>query len=195
MQNHWSQQKTSHGNACTNENRQERWPPHVSHTTGQGSTPSNENSGGWKFPELGLGKKLKEMLDPKRFLFLEEEEQRNPTGSSFSGQQIQGSFTGRLSCVHGYYQGRSWDLHAGVMTTLGRENCSILYPPKTPGVSRLQCTFSLDRQGRVYVRDENSTYGTFLNGNRLQPGQWYQLGQGMVLSFAQERYQVEVRRF
>ena len=38
-------------------------------------------------------------------------------------------------------------------------------------VSRMHARFSLERDGKMYVRDLNSTNGTWLNGERLQPNE------------------------
>lgn len=102
-----------------------------------------------------------------------------------------GSRPHSLYCVRGYYEGRSWGFRTGAAVSFGRDTrCTIAYPPNSKGVSRLQCSLMTDRQGRVYVRDENSTYGTFLNGSRLQPGKWYQItGRGSV-HFGNEVYQI-----
>lgn len=96
-----------------------------------------------------------------------------------------------LYCVRGYYKGKSWILQAGIAITLGRnESCTVAYPPNSKGVSRLQCSLMRDRQGRVYVRDEKSTYGTFLNGDRLQSGKWYQISDRSSVHFGNEIYQI-----
>lgn len=96
-----------------------------------------------------------------------------------------------LYCVRGYYEGRSWVLRKGIAVILGRDaRCTIAYPPNSKGVSRLQCSLMMDRQGRVYVRDESSTYGTFLNGSRLQPEKWYQMTGSGSVRFGNEVYRV-----
>lgn len=97
----------------------------------------------------------------------------------------------RLNCVRGYYKGRSWPFHAGAAVTLGRDGrCMIAYPPDSKGVSRLQCSLMMDRQGRVFVRDEKSTYGTFLDGKRLPSGRWCQMTCRNCLNFGNEIYQI-----
>lgn len=96
-----------------------------------------------------------------------------------------------LNCVRGCYKGRSWSFRAGAAVTLGRDaGCVIAYPANSKGVSRRQCTLMMDGQGRIYVRDEKSTYGTFLNGKRLPPGQWYQITGRSSLNFGNEIFQI-----
>jgi pSer/pThr/pTyr-binding forkhead associated (FHA) protein len=45
-------------------------------------------------------------------------------------------------------------------------------------VSRMHARFSLDRDGKMTVRDLNSSNGTWLNGERLQPNESRTLQQG-----------------
>lgn len=96
-----------------------------------------------------------------------------------------------LHCGAGVKSGQSWRLQPGTSLTLGRKGCSILYPNETKGVSRTQCTIYMDGSGRVMVRDEGSSGGTFCAGMRLEPGTWYLLQPGYVLSFAHEQYWIQ----
>ena len=50
-------------------------------------------------------------------------------------------------------------------------------------VSRMHARFSLDRDGKMTVRDLNSTNGTWLNGERLLPNETHVLQQGDHLRF------------
>ena len=95
-----------------------------------------------------------------------------------------------LICVKGYYRGKSWNLRPGAALTFGRDpRCAAPYPLEMPGISRHQCSVMLDRMGRLYVRDDGSTYGTYLNGRKLQASACYILTPGSSLSFAQEMFQ------
>lgn len=96
-----------------------------------------------------------------------------------------------LYCCAGTKNGQSWRLLPGTRLTVGRQNCSILYPINTKGVSRFQCTIYMDGTGRVMVRDEGSSGGTFFGGTRLNPGTWYLLQPGYLLSFAYEQYRLQ----
>lgn len=106
--------------------------------------------------------------------------QRTDTGSNW-----------QLTCVQGHYRGKNWKIVPGVVMTIGRSpNCMISYPVDSRGISRTQCTVMLDMQGRLYVRDEKSAYGTFLNGQRLPPMSWHRLARENRFGFAQEIYQI-----
>jgi len=96
-----------------------------------------------------------------------------------------------LLCCAGKKNGQSWRLRPGTCLTLGRKDCSILYPGDAKEISRTQCTICMDGAGRIMVRDDGSSYGTFCAGTRLQPGTWYLLQPGHVLSFAYEQYRIQ----
>lgn len=121
-------------------------------------------------------------------------------GQRLFGGQPEGAFgvrTGqrrrgwRLVFVRGRYQGKSMELWPGQLVTVGRySGCTISYPADSRNISRAQCSLLLDGQGRLCVRDEKSSNGTFLNGKRLPPKVWQPLAEGNHISFAQEVYQV-----
>lgn len=96
-----------------------------------------------------------------------------------------------LRCCAGMKNGQSWRLLPGARLSVGRQGCSILYPGDARGISRTQCTIYMDGGGRIMVRDEGSSGGTFCAGTRLNPGTWYLLQPGHVLSFAYEQYRIE----
>ncbi len=96
-----------------------------------------------------------------------------------------------VCCIAGYYSGNAWNISRGMMITVGRDRrCIITYPPNAQGISRLQCSFAYNENRSVYVRDENSTYGTFVNGTRLKPGVWYPLRADSIITFGQEKYMI-----
>jgi hypothetical protein len=96
-----------------------------------------------------------------------------------------------LKCIRGVYHGRQWPLQTGTSLLMGRDrNCQIPYPPNAQGISRRQCTVIYDRQAKLWVRDEHSSYGTSVNQMQLKPGQWYVVQPGVIITFAQEQYQI-----
>jgi len=56
-----------------------------------------------------------------------------------------------------------------------------------PSVSAHHATFFFE-SGSWYIRDENSTNKTRLNGTVIQPGQKYEIHIGDIVSFAEEAY-------
>lgn len=94
-----------------------------------------------------------------------------------------------VKCVKGVFSGKTWRLSSGKMLSVGRDQrCAVVYPPNTPGVSRKQCVIALDRSGRPCIMDECSSYGTFVNGLRVQNGRWVALNNGSSITFALEKY-------
>ena len=115
--------------------------------------------------------------------------QGQPTGAGRAGR-LPGRLAG-IQGIQGRYRGKRFEVAAGQTVRAGRDrSCGILYPPNSPGISRLQCSLALDRQGRLCIRDEASTYGTYVNQTRLRAQIWYTLSPGNVISFAQEKFQV-----
>lgn len=95
-----------------------------------------------------------------------------------------------LHCRSGVFAGQGWHLRPGTTVRIGRSpECELVYPGSTPGISRHQCTIYYSPNGSMVVRDDNSTYGTFLlAGDRrmkLEPGKWYH-AKGMWLCFGQQ---------
>lgn len=66
---------------------------------------------------------------------------------------------------------------------IGRDpkRCNVVFPAGTRGVSGVHCTLRL-QNGCVTVTDENATYGTYVDGKRVQPGQTVVMHRGQRLS-------------
>ena len=90
----------------------------------------------------------------------------------------------RLTGAAGIYAGQVFRLDQDVIFGRDPDACNIVFPPGTPGVSRVQCQICLNVYGqRAVLIDCDSTYGTFLNGIRLFPGQPTVLQNGSRISF------------
>lgn len=50
------------------------------------------------------------------------------------------------------------------------EDCNIQYKENSPGISNHHCEIFVEN-GQVYIRDLNSSYGTFVNGSRIASNQ------------------------
>ena len=99
----------------------------------------------------------------------------------------------RLVCLHGYHAGKSWPVQPDSVLRIGRNtDCDISYPPDYPGVSRVHCEIFLSRDGRTYVRDTESRYGTILQSQEkkivLDRGPWYCADGAHILFRPQEEY-------
>lgn len=55
--------------------------------------------------------------------------------------------------------------------TIGRDSsrCALVYPMDEPGISGVHCTVTVSGDA-VLVKDENSSYGTFCDGQKLEAG-------------------------
>lgn len=95
-----------------------------------------------------------------------------------------------VRALYGPLAGRSWQLQNEL--SIGRDpTAQIVLPGDTKGVSRRHCV--IRRQGdSAVVVDMNSTYGTFLNGRKLPPGQPMPLYPNAVISLASDQVQFMV---
>ncbi len=78
----------------------------------------------------------------------------------------------RLYGLQGFYAGAS--LTAEDSITLGRDpvTCQLVFPQNTRGVSKVHCRLRIDPvRNLVYLKDMNSTYGTWVNGHLIGRGQ------------------------
>lgn len=94
----------------------------------------------------------------------------------------------------GVYAGKRYRLGLETELYLGRlPDCQIQFPEWTPGVSRRQCALYAQRDGTLLVRDAGSSYGTFLNGQRLTEN-WTSAAPGSVLWFGNEVFRLQMDR-
>ena len=122
-----------------------------------------------------------------------------PASGKLSGKKAQTptaqtAFSG-LQCLKGAYGGKSWSIPVGAVVRIGREpGRDIKYPDNYQGVSRKQCTVWHHADGHYYVRDDQSSYGTFLYQDgkhiRLAAQQWY-AADGLHICFGKEEYAVK----
>ena len=99
----------------------------------------------------------------------------------------------RLVCLRGHYAGKSWPVQPDSVLRIGRNtDCEICYPPGYPGVSRVHCEIFLTKEGRTFVRDLESRYGTVLKTAEktavLDRGTWYCADGAHILFRPQEEY-------
>lgn len=70
-------------------------------------------------------------------------------------------------------------------------DCNIRYPDGSPGISGHHCEI-IPENGQVYIRDLNSSHGTYVNGNRIASNQKIALTVGARVSLggAKESFQI-----
>lgn len=132
-----------------------------------------------KAMEIGINDRFQNVSQFYQSLFAHEEKQ-----------------TYFLYATAGIFSGKQWALPEEKPVRLGRQAAKgqlfIKFPDQHPGVSRVHCTL-LCRNGSVYLRDEHSHAGTYVNGQRLRPGKWYRISSDSVLQLAADSFRL-VRR-
>ena len=89
-----------------------------------------------------------------------------------------------LECLQGRYAGQWLRVTGEMLLGVDPSKCSILYPPGSPGVSRVH--LRMWPYGKALrIMDMGSTYGTWINKTKLNPGMVYTMQPGMVLQFGQ----------
>ena len=79
------------------------------------------------------------------------------------------------------------EVPAGTSLLLGRDPAESLVAAafaRYENVSRRHATVTMDDNGHASIRDENSTNGTFVNGDRVLPGTAVRLADGDVVRLA-----------
>lgn len=103
-----------------------------------------------------------------------------------------GSGSYYLQGVAGAFTGRRYHLESTMRIGRDSSQCSIAYPGESgKGVSRCHCELMM-QQGRPYIRDIGSSYGTFLNGKRLSKGQIYPLSSGDMIMVGSQKEQFRI---
>ena len=102
----------------------------------------------------------------------------------------------RLFCTQGALKGGSVTLYPGQIVSIGRApECTISYaqfnPKQIPGVSRRQCSISMNEQGQLFAQDNGSSYGTLVNQRTLPQGQWVQISRGSVIQFGYQLFCIQ----
>lgn len=113
----------------------------------------------------------------------------------FPREETRNTAAPSVMCVNGINRGYMCKLFPGKTIRIGRSpECEIRYPADVSGVSRKQCSIVLQNDGRVLVRDDNSSYGTYLISRdkkiRLEPKQWYYADHGWIVFGKNENYQI-----
>lgn len=74
----------------------------------------------------------------------------------------------RLTITSGSLDGRVFDLDAGFLTIGRSENCTVRFDPAAERIASKQHAFIEAKPDGFYIRDNNSTNGTLVNGNRVE---------------------------
>lgn len=73
-----------------------------------------------------------------------------------------------IECISGTMAGKVCKIDRGIIIGRNSKACSIIYPDDAGGVSRSHC--KIEKKGsKVVISDMGSSYGTFVNGEKLTP--------------------------
>src|SRR6476620_9819284 len=72
-----------------------------------------------------------------------------------------------LTIASGSLSGRRYDLETGFLTIGRSENCSVRFDPVSERIASKQHAFIEAKVDGYYITDNQSTNGTFVNGNRI----------------------------
>lgn len=88
--------------------------------------------------------------------------------------------------IDGMYKGFEFDLDDEIVFGRDEESCNVIFPNTCAGISRIQCQIAYDRRTRsVSIVDKFSSYGTTLNGKRLEINELMPLTEGDVVMFGE----------
>jgi RsiW-degrading membrane proteinase PrsW (M82 family) len=94
-----------------------------------------------------------------------------------------------LNIKSGTLAGRSFQLNQGFLTVGRSENCSVRFDPTGERVASKQHAFIEAKPDGFYLSDNNSTNGTFLNGQKIQS---VRLNSGDIIEFGKNGVEASV---
>lgn len=87
----------------------------------------------------------------------------------------------KLVCVEGQMKGCDFVIDGNIVIGRDEKKCNIIFPKSSNGVSRVHCTVS-KMGGRLSVRDNQSSYGTLVNGKKIEAGREITLQSGDLIT-------------
>lgn len=119
---------------------------------------------------------------------------KKTSGGTTGGSPIPGDTGLRFQGVSGVFAGQRFAVTGQVRMGRDPARCDFVYPAGTQGVSGLHCVL-LWQDGKLYLQDLGSTYGTFLGtGQRLAPQQTVILQVGDSFSLGSDREKFVITR-
>jgi pSer/pThr/pTyr-binding forkhead associated (FHA) protein len=85
----------------------------------------------------------------------------------------------------------TYNITPGLETKVGRDSAKCHISLGEPRVSGVHATLKMEG-GQLYVRDEQSNNGTFVDGHRLAPNVWTVAPAGGVLRFGPVEFNVRI---
>lgn len=98
-----------------------------------------------------------------------------------------------LVCNSTSLQGMTWEIGAEAALVGRQANvCKVCFESNTPGVSRQHCKI-FQAQNGWYIQDLNSTYGTYVGGQRLAPFAACQIQSGVDIHLGSKKVWLTVK--
>ena len=91
----------------------------------------------------------------------------------------------KLVCTKGALAKREFPIQGSVVIGRDPACCGIVFPTQEPGISRRHCTITFDGS-KVSLKDDGSSYGTFVNGKKLAPNQSVIVHRGDVIQIGSQ---------
>lgn len=98
----------------------------------------------------------------------------------------------RVVIETGALAGKQYPLDRELVIGRSPSKCQIVYPDKTPNVSAVHCTLRMTGEG-VMITDENSTCGTFVDGQKIPAGKAVRLHRGQKVAIGSNAQTLTVR--
>lgn len=85
-----------------------------------------------------------------------------------------------LECIRGIFQSTRIPLQGEIIFGTNPNRCNFTFPPGSPGISKVHMRI-WPEDGEVLIVDMGSTYGTWLNNQKMTPGLIYSLNPGEAI--------------
>lgn len=97
----------------------------------------------------------------------------------------------RLQGTGGYFAGRRFAINGRIRIGRDPSRNDLVYPKESKGISGVHCELHI-REGKVYLSDRGSTYGTYLRGKKVPAQQELELqtGDSFYLGSQQECFMI-----
>ena len=92
----------------------------------------------------------------------------------------------RLQGQAGVFAGKRFALDKPIRIGRDASRCDLVYPDGTQGISGAHCVV-YSENGKLYINDLGSTYGSFVSGRKLSPNQPAELKLGDRIALGSER--------
>lgn len=147
---------------------------------------------------FGSGKKQDKGIDILPEMLPEQKQYEQPARKKYYNEIADNEVTVLMTAEEKGYltrtnSGQEYALENGVYV-LGSGGQADISIGSNAAVSRRHAEIGKDANGAYYIKDLNSTNGTFVGGERIAAGRAYPLGGGTRIKLANEEFYFELRR-